>query len=314
MQGDDASKTTQRVALIGRDDELTRIGDIAEHAVEHGAQIILMSGEAGIGKTTLINESFSRLAETGWGTHVGHCIEFADRPLPFGPIVAILRSILLDNLEEADDIIGHHRHDLAGLLPELNVGAAAPASLEGDVDRLFDSISSVLGEAALRRPVAVLIEDVHWADAATRDLISSLVTNLGASRILLIVTERTGAVDRKHPIRTWMAERSRHPTAHRVIVEGLGFEELTEQATLLLGSEPDESLIDELAARTHGNPYFAHELLLARKAGSHELPTSLAGFIGSRIDRLDDDQQEALRALAVAGGSLEPPDAALNGS
>ena len=293
-----------RPALIGRADELTRLGDIAEHAVEQGTQMLLASGEAGIGKTTLITECFATLAEAGWGTHTGHCIEFADRPLPFGPIVAILRSILLDNLDDADDLIGRHRDDLAGLLPELAGPKALGASLDGDVDRLFDGIAHVLSEAARRRPIAILVEDIHWADAATRDLITQLVHTLGPARIFLAVTERTGAVDRKHPIRTWMAERRRHPKVHSLALEGLAREELAEQATALLGVVPTDAEIDELVSRTSGNPYFAQELLVARAGGSHELPTSLAEFVGSRIERLDEDQQEVLRALAIAGGGV----------
>ena len=293
-----------RPALIGREDELTRLGDIAEHAVEHGTQMLLASGEAGIGKTTLITECFTTLSEAGWGTHVGHCIEFADRPLPFGPIVAILRSILLDNLDDADELIGRHRDDLAGLLPELAGSAPAGASLAGDVDRLFDGIAHVLSEAANRRPIAVLVEDIHWADAATRDLITSLIHTLGPARILLVITERTGAVDRKHPVRTWMAERRRHRNVHSLALEGLGQEELAQQALAVLGEAPSAAELDELAARTRGNPYFAQELLVARAAGNHELPTSLADFVGSRIERLDDDQRHVLRALAVAGGGV----------
>ena len=293
-----------RRSLIGRADELTRLGDIAERVVESGTQMLLASGEAGIGKTTLITRCFATLDDAGWGTYVGHCIEFADRPLPFGPIVAILRSILLDNLDEADDLVGRHRDDLAGLLPELAETTVAGASLAGDVDRLFDGIAYVLSEAARRRPIAVLVEDIHWADAATRDLITQLLHILGAARIFLVVTDRTGAVGRKHPIRTWMAERRRHPKVHSLVLEGFSREELVEQSVAVLGEASSDAEVDELAARTHGNPYFAQELLVARAAGSHELPTSLADFVGSRIDRLDDEQQAVLRALAVAGGAV----------
>ena len=101
-----------------------------------------------------------------------------------------------------------------------------------------------------------------------------------------------------------MAERRRHPKVHSLVLEGFSHEELVEQSVAVLGEASSDAEVDELAARTHGNPYFAQELLVARAAGSHELPTSLADFVGSRIDRLDDEQQAVLRALAVAGGAV----------
>ena len=97
--GDAAPATPLRPAVVGRDEELTRLTDFADLAVEHGARMVLLSGDAGIGKSTLTAYLLDQLRESGWGTHVGHCIEYADRPLPFGPVVAVLRSLLLDDLE-----------------------------------------------------------------------------------------------------------------------------------------------------------------------------------------------------------------------
>ena len=138
MSHADPSVPDGRPVLVGRVDELSRLDDIAERAVEHGTQMALVSGEAGIGKTTLISECFSRLSEAGWATHVGYCIEFADRPLPFGPIVSILRSVLLDNLDDADDIIGRHRDDLSGLLPELGDGNGVAYDFGGNIGTTTD--------------------------------------------------------------------------------------------------------------------------------------------------------------------------------
>ena len=290
--------------LIGRTDELARLAEVADRAVEDGAQLVLLSGEAGIGKSSLVTEFVARLGGNGWGRHVGHCIEYADRPLPFGPIVNVLRSLFLDNLDDVERIVGHHRADLASLLPELGGGEASGASLAGDVDRLFDAISTMLIEASRWRPVVVVIEDIHWADAATRDLLASLVHSLGSASMVLVATERTGAVPRTHPLRTWLAEQRRFPNVSSLTLGGLSRHELAEQATRILGHTPDRALIEDLAERTGGNPYFAHELLLARSDGVDTLPSSLAEFLTSRIERLADDEQEVLRAIAVAGGAV----------
>ena len=293
--------------MVGRDEELTRLTDLADMSVEHGARMVLLSGDAGIGKSTLTAFFLAQLREAGWGTHVGHCIEYADRPLPFGPVVAVLRSLLLDDLERVDHLVGHHREDLAGLVPELGDGDAGSASLAGDVDRLFDAIASLLGRASDGRPIAFLIEDVHWSDAATRDLLTSLVHNLRSARVLMLITERTGALEKGNPLRTWLAEQRRFPNVHSIELEGLAQEDLAAQVTSLTGEEADTSFVADLFQRTGGNPYFAHELVVAHGQRSGELPTSLREFLTSRLSQLGPDEREVLRAVAIAGGSVAHP-------
>ncbi len=290
--------------LVGRTQELARLSSLADGVREGGAQLVLLSGEAGIGKSRLVAEFVARLGDAGWGCPVGHCIEYADRSLPFGPIVNVLRSLLLDNLDEVDELIGHHRVDLSSLLPELGGDDAGGPSRAGDVDRVFDSISMTLTEASRRRPVAVVVEDIHWSDAATRDLLGSLVHSLGTAQVLLVVTERSGAVPRGHPLRTWLAEQRRFPNVTSLALGGLSPGELAEQATGILGHAPDDALVEDLFVRTGGNPYFAHELVVAHRDGIETLPSSLAEFLTSRIERLAEDERTVLRAVAVAGGAV----------
>ena len=293
--------------MVGRDEELTRLTDLADMSVEHGARMVLLSGDAGIGKSTLTAHFLGQLRAAGWGTHVGHCIEYADRPLPFGPVVAVLRSLLLDDLERVDHLVGHHREDLAGLVPELGDGDAGSASLAGDVDRLFDAIASLLGRASEGRPIAFLIEDIHWSDAATRDLLTSLVHNLRSARVLMLVTERSGALEKGNPLRTWLAEQRRFPNVHSIELEGLGEDDLAAQVSSLTGEQADTSFVADLFQRTGGNPYFAHELVVAHGQRAGELPMSLREFLTSRLSQLGDDEREVLRAVAIAGGSVAHP-------
>lgn len=293
--------------LFGRTEQVNRLVDAADQTVETGAQMAIVSGEAGIGKSSLAHETLAQLEANGWATHVGYCVEYADRPMPFGSIVSILRSVLLTHLDETDGLLRGRREDLAGLLPELASDGDDRSSLAGDVDRLFDAIAAVLREASVRRPCALLIEDIHWADASTRDLITLLVRNLGRARVLLLVTERTGATPRSHPLRIWVAEHGRLPNVHVLALEGLGRDDLAQQAEGVLQRTPEPELVDELVGRTGGNPYFASELLAARRDGDAALPTSLVDFLTSRLDRLGPDEREVLRAIAVAGGSADHP-------
>ena len=152
--------------------------------------------------------------------------------------------------------------------------------------------------------MALFIEDIHWADAPTRDVVASLVHSLGQARVFVIVSERTGAVPRGHLLRTWLAEQRRFPNVHTVPLAGLSSAALTEQAVHILGETPDASLITELAERTGGNAYFSSELLLARRSGGLALPSSLADFLTSRLEQLEIDEQEILRAMAIAGEAV----------
>ncbi len=288
--------------MVGRDAELSQLIDVADRSVEVGAQFVLVSGEAGIGKSTLIGRVTEELADSRWAIHTGHCIEYADRALPFGPIVSIIRSVLADVGRDADVVIGHHRADLAALIPELAAEGVNGASLSGDVDRLIDAISTMLIRASERRPMTLIVEDIHWADAATRDLLATLVHSLGSARMLLLVSERTGAVPRGHLLHTWLAELRRFPNVTSIMLRGLSRDALIEQAANILGEPLDADLAEELERRTGGNAYFASELLLARRFGGTALPTSLADFLTSRVARLETDEQEVLRALAIAGG------------
>lgn len=290
-----------RAVVVGRDPELQILGEFAVETVEGGAQVVFVSGEAGIGKSTLVTHFLAELAHTHWGVHVGQCIEYAERAIPFGPIIGLVRSVLADAGDQADEILGHHRGDLAALLPEWRIDGVDGASLTGDVDRLIDAISTVLVRAAEAHPIALFIEDIHWADAPTRDVVASLVHSLREARILVIVSERTGAVPLGHLLRTWLAEQRRFPNVHTVLLAGLSTAALTEQAEHILGETPDPALVAELAERTGGNAYFSSELLQAKRSGGLTLPTSLADFLTSRLERLGTTEQDVLRAMAVAG-------------
>jgi DNA-binding CsgD family transcriptional regulator/tetratricopeptide (TPR) repeat protein len=287
--------------MVGRARELAAFDDLADRAVEDGAQFVIVSGEAGIGKSTLIEYVKNERTGARWSVHTGHCIEYAERTLPFDPIVGILRSILDVAPDTIDELVNHRRADLSALLPELRARGIDGASLSGDVDRLIDAISTLLIRAADRRPVMLVIEDIHWADAATRDLLASLVHSLGTARVLAVISQRTGSVPRGHVFHTWLAEIGRFPNVTTINLEGLGRDALAEQARNILGTPAAASDLVELERRTGGNAYFSHELLHAQRAGNDALPSSLSGFLTSRIQRLDPNQQLVLRAMAVAG-------------
>ena len=142
--------------MIGRTAELAQLTALAEQTARGHAHLVLLSGEAGIGKSSLVVALAQQLNESGWDGHVGYCVEYGARPLPFGPIVGILRSLLLRDLDDVDELVGRHRSDLSALLPELGDDDDLSTSLAGDVDRLLDAIVATLIAVSRRRPLVVI--------------------------------------------------------------------------------------------------------------------------------------------------------------
>jgi len=189
------------------------------------------------------------------------------------------------------------------LLPDLGRAGA-----DGDPDmaraRLFEQLLTLLerlGEADAR-PVALVIEDAHWADPSSRDLISFLVRNQQtAPASLIAITYRSDELDRTHPLRHLLAELDRLPWVRRLELSRLRKREVTAQARAILGREPAAELVDEIYRRSDGNPLFA-EALLAHDG--QDLPESLSDLLLSRARRLPEQTQHVLRTAAAGGARV----------
>jgi predicted ATPase len=156
----------------------------------------------------------------------GGCIELGEGALPYAPIVEALRSLArrLD-LAALRSLAGPAHGLLAGLLPELGDGQAE-AVTGGSQARLFEVLLGLLGRLGEQAPVVLVVEDLHWADRSTRDLLAFLVRNLHAERVLLVATYRSDELHRRHPMRPFLAELARGGRAQRVDLVPFGREEL----------------------------------------------------------------------------------------
>ena len=172
--------------LVGRDDELELLLELVRRAGEGDGRAALVVGEAGIGKSRLVSEFAGRARECGTLVLVGECVDLAEAELPYAPIVGALRAVVRERSElDLAKLFGAARGELARLLPEL--GDPGP-SVQGSVGqtRLFELVLGVLSRLGQERPVALVIEDVHWADSASLDLLAFLVRNQRSERFATV--------------------------------------------------------------------------------------------------------------------------------
>jgi DNA-binding CsgD family transcriptional regulator/tetratricopeptide (TPR) repeat protein len=172
----------------------------------------------------------------------------------------------------------------------------------GSVDRgdLFEAMHSLLSAAAAKAPLLLVIEDAHWADQSTRDLLVFLTRTLTDARVALAVTYRTDEMHRRHPLRSVVAELERLPHVTRLELEPLARDEVVAQLAAITGAPPDPDLVECIWDRSEGNPFYAEELLIAEEA-CQLLPPSVREGTLARVSALPEEHQRVLRVAAAAG-------------
>ncbi len=288
---------TARGTLVGRAAELEQMEKLLGDAEARQPVVLLVSGDAGVGKTRLLTELAGRAAARGFTVLSGRCAELADS-VPYLPLADALRSATSGPLAEALAT----RPVLARLLPDQEI-TRQPGDLPGLAQhQLFGAVLGMLSELAGANPVLLVLEDLHWADRSTRDLVTFLSRVLRDERIALAVSYRTDDMHRAHPLRPVVGELQRLPSVTAIEVRPLDPAAMAEHLTQLAGGAT--TAIDEVIERAEGNAYFAEELLESRSAGG-ELPTGLADLLVARIVHLSPTTQQVLRAAAVTGRRID---------
>ncbi|WP_318836468.1 helix-turn-helix transcriptional regulator [Actinomadura rudentiformis] len=293
--------------LVGRSAEL---GDLDE-ALAAAPGAVLVGGEAGLGKTRLIRE-FARAVERPVdGTPrgrllVGGCLELGSDGLPFAPFTTVLRGLVRDiGIDGVAELLPRgDTRGLARLLPEFGEPESDTPSGE-ERARLFELVLTLLERLAERQPLVLVIEDAHWADRSTRDLLAFLIRNVIATPLLIVVTYRVDELHRTHPLRPLLAELGRSDKVRRVELARLSRAEVAELAARILGTEPQPQLVDKIHARSEGNPLFIEALLDSDGTLASEIPESLRDLLLAGVQRLPDETQDVLRDASGGGTRIE---------
>jgi DNA-binding CsgD family transcriptional regulator/tetratricopeptide (TPR) repeat protein len=298
--------TRSSPTFVGRVEEL-RLLEAAKGRASNGEPaVVLVGGEAGVGKTRLVAELTSRCAVDGMRVLVGGCVPVGGDGLPYAPIVEAFRALPDEvGVDAARELAGLSWRELACLLPSLGEPESGPDGSAAQA-RLFELLLGLLARLSRQAPIGLVVEDLHWADQSTRDLLSFLVRNLHRERVLVVATYRS---DEPHTIRLrpWLAELDRGGPVQRLELPRLDQIQTAAQLTGILGVAPAVDLVDGVFARSEGNPFFTEELLATVKVGSGELPTTLRDLLQGRVDALPEPAQQVLRVAAVAGRQVSHP-------
>ncbi|MGW1803652.1 helix-turn-helix transcriptional regulator [Streptomyces sp. NPDC002078] len=290
--------------FVGRTDELDTLNDALARARAGEPQALLLGGEAGVGKTRLVEE-FAAAAGPHAVVAVGGCVEIGADGLPFAPFSTALRA-LRDALPEEFAAAAHgQEEELARLLPDLGEAGGGRHDEQG-MARLFELTARLLERVAAEHPVVLVLEDLHWADASTRHLLAYLFRTLRAGRLLVLASYRSDDIHRRHPLRPLLAELDRLRTVRRIELARFTREEVGRQIAGILAAEPDPAQVDEIFERSDGNAFFVEELAAAACEGCCTgLTDSLRDLLLVRVEALPESAQRVARIVAEGGSTVE---------
>ncbi len=288
--------------FIGRRDQLEALRSALAAIERDPRRIVLVHGEAGIGKTRLLDEFARSAVDEPPGDRPmrilrGTCVELGSGELPFAPVLDVLDD-LANGTDDPDD-----RTAAWALRDEL--GGAGPSDrISSGRGRIFVAIRDLLVRAAAGADVVVCIDDLHWADRSTLDLVTFLSTRLSSGRVLIVLAYRSDEIHRRHPLRPVLAELARSAVVADIPLDPLGASEIRDQLGAILGATPGASRFERIVALADGNPFHAEELA-ALGVDARTLPRSLQEVLLARLDRLDGPTLELLGLAAVIGRDVD---------
>ncbi len=300
--------------LVGREEELDRIR-AALLAVGRGrGQVLLLSGEAGIGKTRLLEELAGEAQEQGFAGLIGRCYNLT-RVIAFGPWIEALRTAALHDRREVLESLGTRRRaELSRLLPELgDPSHLAPQRAEDQI-RLFDAIVDLAEVLAARQPVAIMLEDIHWADDMSVRLLFYLGRRLKAARVLLAATFRDDELAQSSLARGMLEDFNREWPAARIVLSPLSRNHVVALAHAIAGTGGPSSTVEQVGAQvwelSQGNPFMIVETmraLPAEPADAAAWPRSrgIADLVERRLRQLDEVARGIVALVSVAGRDIE---------
>ncbi|MER6370984.1 AAA family ATPase [Streptomyces mirabilis] len=302
---------TSGTPFIGRDDELARLTGVLDRARAGTPRAVVLSGDAGVGKTRVLTEAAAHATRTGMTVLTGHCVDLGDVGLPYLPFTEILGVLGAD--ERFTDALAAHP------AVERLLGSGSGTDTDtGSRLRLFEGVAGLLADAADITPLLLVLEDLHWADQSSRDLLRFLLSRgvlqnptpgSPTHHLALFASYRSDDLHRRHPLRPLLAELARLPSVDRLELRPMADAEVARLVRALRTDALSDTTVRRIVDRAEGNAFYAEELLAALPGdldpAAPAMPSGLADLLLIRIEQLSDTAQQVLRTAAVAGRRVE---------
>ncbi|MGV0734780.1 AAA family ATPase [Mycobacterium syngnathidarum] len=318
----EVAATAERV-FVGRDQELTRLGDASrEH---NGGNVIAVTGPPGVGKSLLTSRFAAQCAHSGQLVLFGRCDDGLG--VAYQPFVeAIGRLVRGLPAEDVDRFFGRVAHDLARIVPDLDGAHLASSRDEPDTERyrLFEAVADVLRAVAQAAPVVLLLDDIHWSDRPTQQMLRHVVRATRDRDVAILITHRDTPTDHADGFAELLEDLVRDGDLTTVPLAGLDDEAIRTLVDAELGARVPQSVVAAIGARTGGNPLFAREL--ARDLQTHlsssgtglshtdlqswPVPDGIQHVVRRRCSLLSEVDQELLARAATLGREVCPTDLA----
>lgn len=298
-------------SMVGRTGEFGTLEQLWSRARTGRAQLALIGAEAGGGKTTLI-DTFTATVTDGLVVS-GACVPMGEQGLTFAAVSGWLRRLQqVFGTETLARWAGVGWDALAQVMPSVvsPAGVAPSTRIEataGDSDRRvqFEAIMSIIEKAAAERPLLLVVEDLHWSDESTRDLLRFMTGAVSQASLLVLGSYRTDELHRRHPLRPWLGEMSRLSNVHRLDLPRLTAVEVVQMVRSIRPEPLPDSVLDQILQRSEGIPYFVAELASSPGIADSHLPWSLRDALMGRLSVLDEHTQTLLRLVSAAGNRID---------
>ncbi|REJ04390.1 hypothetical protein DY023_15970 [Microbacterium bovistercoris] len=287
--------------VVGRTRELRLLHDAFDETRAGQPRVVVVRGEAGIGKSRLVAEFLAAPLDGEPVIAIGQCVDLGEIGTPFTPVRRMLQDLTRGVGEDAVRAAARTPGVIAAL-DSLIPGLAADDATAAPSRHLAEAVERVLESLSESRQLLLVIEDLHWADAATLALLQALSLTAHAQHVMFVLTYRTDDVGRTHPLRPLLAELERNRNVTMIDVEPL---DAADAARLVAVTAPglDTADIDAIVSRSDGVPFFVEEL--AARGGAEQLPGTLRDLVLARYDLLDEPVRQVLAAAAVGGVAID---------
>ncbi|MDM8086300.1 AAA family ATPase [Cellulomonas cellasea] len=299
-------RTSMTTQFVARHQQVEQIAAALARAAEGRPGAVLLGADAGVGKTRLLQRSAELAQRAGATVVTVHCVDLGEIGLPYLPFAEALSQLRALQPEA----VGGALTSRPALGRLLSAGAHELPAGEDQTSRLqlFDGLTEVLGAVGRAgAPLLLVIEDLHWADPSSRDVLRFLLARLRQEHLLVVASYRADDLHRRHPLRPMLAELTRHPRVERIDLPAFTVDELREFATATLGRALPEAELRRVSERSEGNAFFAEELLETTAADDDSLPWTLRDVLRSRLEQQDPAVQRLAQVASVAGRRVDEP-------